>query len=219
MREKKALVLANGSSPKGKEIEFLNSIGYNFLICADGGANSAKKIGIIPDLIIGDMDSISDKNREYFKDRCEIIEYKRQDDTDVEKSLKYLIKTKYTDVVLLGAAGNRLDHTICNLGIVLKFYDKIRISILYKESFLRPYSGSQSIRTIKGETISLYGFDTKTRISSEGLKYPLINSTLTFGEKESTSNVAMKEKIYLTIKNGVIFVIRNYKLLKKHDLI
>jgi thiamine pyrophosphokinase len=219
MMEKKAIVLANGSSPTVKAINYFRAIGYDTLICADGGANTARQLKIIPSTIIGDMDSISDETKNYFKDKSDFFHYSRQDDTDVEKTLKYLVKRKYRDVILLGAAGNRLDHTICNLGIILKFYEEVRISILYKKSFLRPYSGAITIPTIKGETISLYGFDNKTTINSEGLKYPLVNTTLPFGEKESTSNVALKNEIRLEINYGVIFVIRNFKLLKKHDLI
>ncbi len=216
---KKALILANGNSPKKSEIKYLQSIGYNFLICADGGANSARKLKIIPDAIIGDLDSISEKTKEFYKDKTKIIKYKRQNDTDVEKSLKYLIKKKYDEVILLGASGDRLDHSFCNLGIVLKYFDKIRISILHEKSFLRPYSKNVVLQTIKNETVSIYGFDEKTKITSTGLKYPLKKTVLEFGKKEGTSNVAIKKEVTLKISSGIIFVIRDFNLLKKYDLI
>jgi len=216
---KKAIILANGDVPKKGRIEFLQKRGYNTLVCADGGANSAKKLKFIPDIIIGDLDSISEQNKKYFNNKCDIIQHTRQNDTDVEKALKYLIKKKYDEVILLGATGDRLDHTICNLGIVLKFYQKIKVSILHEKSFLRAYTKKKELTSIKGEIISLYGFDTKTKVISKGLKYPLNNIALPFGKKESTSNVAISNNVSLKITGGIIFVIRDFNLLKKHDLI
>ncbi len=215
---KKAIIIANGDVPKKSEIKYLQKKGYAEIICADGGANSARKLNIIPDYIIGDLDSISKENLKYFNKKASIIKLKRQNDTDVEKALKFLIKKKFTDVILLGATGDRLDHSFCNLGIVIKFFDKINISILHKKSFLRAYSGTIDFPTLKNEVISLYGFDVKTKITSKGLKYPLKNIALPFGQKESTSNVATTNKVSLKITGGIIFIIRDFKTLIKNDL-
>ena len=216
---KKALILANGDAPKIKQIRFLKKKGYKKLVCADGGANSARKLNIIPDVIIGDLDSISDETNTYYSGKSIIIKLKRQNDTDVEKAIKYLVKNKYEEVILLGATGDRLDHTICNLGIVLKFYDQINISILHEKSLLRAYDKDVELDTIKNEIISIYGFNEKTKITSRGLKYPLKNVALPFGKKESTSNVAKGKKVKLKMSNGIIFVIREFKILQDNDLI
>ena len=216
---KKAIIIANGDIPKKKQIKYLQSIGYKKIIAADGGANSARKLNIIPDKIIGDLDSITKENIKFFRKRTEIIQYKRQNDTDVEKSLKYLIDKNYKEVILLGSTGNRLDHTICNLGIVLKYFNKIKISILHGNSFLKAFGKDIILKTIPGETVSLYGFDNKTKIKSYGLKYPLNNISLPFGKRESTSNVAIGKEVKLKIKGGVIFVIRDFKTMRKNDFI
>lgn len=216
---KKALILANGDAPKIKQIKYLQKKGYKKLICADGGANSARKLNIIPDIIIGDLDSISDDTKKYYSDKSKIIKIKRQNDTDVEKAIKYLIKNHFDEVILLGATGDRLDHSICNLGIVLKFFHQINISILHDKSLLRAYNKNVELITQKDETISIYGFDDKTKVTSRGLKYPLKNVSLPFGKKESTSNAAKSKKVQLEIFNGIIFVIREFKVLKDNDLI
>ncbi len=216
---KKALILANGDAPKIKQIKYLQKKGYKKLVCADGGANSARKLNIIPDVIIGDLDSISENTKKYYTAKSKIIKVKRQNDTDVEKAIKYLIKNKFDEVILLGATGDRLDHSICNLGIVLKFFQQINISILHDKSLLRAYDTNVELITQKDETISIYGFDDKTKITSRGLKYPLKNVSLPFGKKESTSNVAKSKKIQLEISNGIIFVIREFKIIKDNDLI
>jgi thiamine pyrophosphokinase len=216
---KKCIILANGKTPRKNVIEFLKRKDYNIIICADGGANSARRLNIIPDYIVGDLDSIDKSTLKYFSGKSVIKKINRQNDTDVEKCLKYAISKKISEAILVGVTGDRLDHTFCNLGIVLKFFDKIKLNIIAENSYLSAYSGNIELKTFPGETISLYGFNLKTRITSEGLKYPLNKTQLPFGVRESTSNVAVKDKVKLKITGGRIFVIRDYNILQKHDLI
>jgi thiamine pyrophosphokinase len=215
---KKCLILANGQPPKKNVFNFLFKKGYNTLICADGGANSAYKLNLIPDFIIGDLDSIHPKVKKYYSRKSRIIRYSRQSDTDVEKCLKYAVKNKFTEVILLGATGDRLDHTFCNLGIALKFFDKINTRILHQKSLLSVFENKVELDTIKGELISIYGFDKKTKLTSRGLKYPLKKSALPFGEKESTSNVATGKKVEIKIHGGKIFIIREIEKLRENGL-
>lgn len=215
---KRCIILANGDTPSKKIINQLYSVGVNKLICADGGANIAYKLNLTPDFIIGDFDSIRPEVKKYYFSRSEIIQLKGQNDTDVEKCLKFAIKKKFGEVFLMGATGDRLDHTICNLGIVLKFYDKIRIKIIHKKSILIPCSGNLYLNTVPNELISLYAFDNNTKITSNGLYYPLKNTTLQFGKKESTSNFATSDKVSLNIKGGIVFVIRELNKAKKNGL-
>jgi thiamine pyrophosphokinase len=216
---KKCILIANGDLPKKKDIKLFIKKGYTDIFCADGGFNSAIKLGIIPKCVIGDFDSIDESLHTKYKKTVEFVHISRQTDTDVEKCLKYLTAKKYTDIVLLGATGGRLDHTVANLGVILKFYKKINISIISENSFLTIISGNVEIKTIPEEQISFFAFDKKTRITSKGLKYPLKNSTLLFGEKESLSNVSTKEKINLKISYGALFVIRDIDFMVNNDLL
>lgn len=215
---KKCLIIANGKPPAKSVVKHLIKMGYSTIICADGGANSAKKIGVVPNFIVGDLDSISESTLKYFRGKSKIVKYKRQNDTDVEKSLKFAISKKNDEVILLGVTGDRLDHTICNLGIILKFFDKIKISLVSEKSFLIPINTTTNFKSKIGETISLYAFDNKTKISSIGLKYKLDNTALPFGVKESTSNAAIQNNIKIKVTGGIVFVIRDYNFMKKYDL-
>lgn len=215
---KKCIILANGKPPKKSIITFFRKREYTKLICADGGANSALKMKLIPDVIIGDLDSVFLETQKVFKNVSKIIRLKRQNDTDVEKCLKYAINNQYDEALLIGATGNRLDHTFCNLGIVLKFFPQIKISLVAENSFLRAYTGNVELKTFPGETISLYGISEKTKISSQGLQYELQNISLPFGVRESTSNIAKKYLVKLKIRNGLIFIIRDINLIIKYDL-
>ncbi len=215
---KKSIIIGNGKYPRKNIIDYLQGVDYSTIICADGGANSAKKMGIIPDYIIGDLDSISEENLQYFKKKSIIIGIKRQNDTDIEKCLKFAIGKNIKQVVMVGVTGDRLDHTFCNLGIVLKFYSKISIKIIAEKSLLTACSGQVGIKTQTGEVISLYGFDENTRITSTGLKYILNKDSIPFGKKESTSNVAISNSVKLNITGGVIFVIRDFNTVRNNGL-
>jgi|ERR1035437_787770 thiamine pyrophosphokinase len=218
IKNNKCIILANGKPPAKSVLTFLKRKGYSTLICADGGANAARKINLLPDFIIGDLDSVTMDTLKYFTGKSEIIGNKHQNDTDVEKCIKYAIKKRLDNIVLTGVTGDRLDHTFCNLGIVLKFSRLAMLRIIAEDSLLAPYSGNVNMKTCSGETISLYGFNSKTRIISEGLYYPLKNISLPFGIKESTSNLAVGKEVKLKISGGVIFVIRDFKTIIKHDL-
>lgn len=216
---KGCIIIANGKSPKKSEIKFFISLGFKTVICADGGANSLYKLGLVPDLIIGDLDSINPSVLKHYSNKSEILHYTRQNDTDVEKCLKYAIKNKFSRSVILGATGDRLDHTICNLGILLKFSNRINVSMMHESSYLQVLSGRNTLDAVKGETVSIYGFNNKTKITTVGLKYPLKYAALPFGERESTSNIALKEKIEIYITGGKVFLVRDFNTLKTHGLI
>jgi thiamine pyrophosphokinase len=218
VRNNKCIIIANGKPPAKFVLTLLKKQGYSVIICADGGANTARKFNVLPDYIIGDLDSINEETLKFYTGKSVIISIKRQDDTDVEKCIKYALKKRLDDIVLTGVTGDRLDHTFCNIGIVYKFSHLARIRIIAENSYLTAYTGNVNIKTCSGETISLYGFDSKTRIISEGLHYPLKNISLPFGIKESTSNLAVGNTVKLKIKGGIIFVIRDIKTAVKHDL-
>lgn len=215
---KKSIILANGKPPQKQTISYLLKKGFSSIICADGGANHAHKMNLVPDYIIGDLDSISYKTLKFYKGKSKIIKLSRQNDTDVEKALKLAIQKGSDEAVLLGVTGDRLDHTLCNISIVKKFYKKIKCLIIAENSILIPISGQNKIKSIPGETISLYGFNKKTKITTEGLRYPLNKTALPFGERESTSNVSTLNEVKIKVQGGIVFLIRDFNFLKSNDL-
>lgn len=216
---KKALIAANGYIQSKSKIKNLQNEGYKFLVGVDGGNNYLSKLGLIPDLAIGDFDSINPTLLKKLESKTKVIHLRRQNDTDVEKALKYLIKNNFTDVILLGGTGDRLDHSIANIGFVLKYFDKIRISIIHYNSILIPLTGKVELNCWKNEIISLYTFSPETIVSSQGLKYKLNKTSLMIGKKDSTSNIATGTKVKLIIENGVVCVVRNLKMVLQNGFI
>lgn len=219
MKIKKCIILANGKSPLKSVIKYFQNKNYSDLICADGGGDTALKLNLIPKYIIGDFDSISTLTLKHYSRSTEMIKIKRQNDTDVEKCLKFAIRSHYSEVILMGVTGDRLDHTFNNLGIVLKYFTQINLGVVAENSFLKAYSQEIILKSLSGETISIYGFDNKTKITSSGLKYPLQKAALPFGFKDSTSNVSTSNEVVLKIQNGVVFVIRDINFVIKNALL
>ena len=88
------------------------------IIAADGGADRLLEYEILPDKIIGDLDSISESVKK--KHSKIIIETPDQNKNDLEKGLDWIENHKYTDVTIIGATGLRDDHTLSNIFIIMQ---------------------------------------------------------------------------------------------------
>jgi len=95
-----------------------------------------------------------------------------------EKALKLAIRKKFKRAVLVATTGDRLDHSLCNVGILLKYFGKIDLKLVHEKSVAYVRNGNYSFASVKGEIISIYAFDANTKVTSTGLKYPLKNTAL-----------------------------------------
>lgn len=204
-----AIIMANGDAPRKSVVTMLRSVGFTSLVCADGGLKIAAKIGLLPDAIIGDFDSSAPALREQYSGKSILIHNRDQNSTDIEKVLDYLLSRNCKRVVLLAAFGSRLDHSIANISILLKYAERLRLFIVHGSSLLTHLSGKHLFSTIPGEIISLYGFNRKTRFSTMGLKYSLRNEPIPFGTREGTSNVAEGDSVTVKVKGGTGVIVRD----------
>src|SRR5271169_2252454 len=122
-KNKHALIIANGTLPSANRIRMITHKAH-YIICADGGANHARRLGITPDIILGDFDSLHASTRKYFKS---VVHEKidDQENTDLEKALEYCIEHQFSSADVVGAFGDRIDHTTGSLGCFKKFGGKI----------------------------------------------------------------------------------------------
>ena len=136
----KAFIISNGQmSNNDFYLNLFKEQRPDYVICADGGANHLKKLGIIPNTIIGDLDSISIKDLEYYKNlEVEIIKYPtKKDETDTQLAIQYATTLPIKEIVLLGVIGDRIDHSLGNIylmeDIVLK---GLRVSIINENNIV-----------------------------------------------------------------------------------
>lgn len=197
----RAVIIGSGSI---KDYEYIKSkIRENdYIICADGGYDHAVKMGLSPDILIGDFDSVSELPK-----TSEIIKYPaRKDFTDGELAVKYAIEHGFDDVLLLAMTGDRADHTITDILLLTQCKNGC-IADDNNEIYLLRDSVTVSGR--KGDTVSIVpvGGDVGG-ITTHNLEYPLCNETLYFGESRGVSNVMTAEECVITAKKGIGLVIK-----------
>jgi thiamine pyrophosphokinase len=205
-KSKHALIICNGEIPPKK---FILSLLKNkpFIICADGGANKARLFGIIPHVIIGDLDSITRETRRYFSS-VPIIHRADQNSTDLEKSLDYLLNQSYSSATVIGATGERPDHTMANFSILLKYHRKISLLFLDERCTVEVIHRRVRFRAVKGQQISLVPLGRCSGIITRGLKYPLNDESLAPGVREGSSNEAVKSVVSVSLKKGSLLLFK-----------
>ena len=208
-KERHALIICNGEVLSAQEMRPLLKT-EPFIVCADGGANKARKLGIHPDVIIGDLDSISPSTRKFFS-RVKTIHVASQYSTDLEKALDYLIAHHYRNAVVVGATGGRPDHSLSNLSIFRKYRKRIRL--IFSDSLCDIHLIDRKIlfAASPGALVSLLPLGRCDGITTAGLKYPLRNESLELGVREGTSNVVVSSPVAISIKKGnlLLFLIKN----------
>ncbi len=204
-----ALLICNGEPPPPALARRLASR-VDLIVAADGGANTARRLRIRPDVIIGDLDSIKPASRRAFGSST-IIQVKRQDNTDLEKALDYLSLQDVTDVSILGASGKRMDFTFANLSVVWNYTSVLRLTIIGDGWYAIPVESRKKVSARPGTTVSLIPFGVCRGITLKGLRYPLSGASMKVGEI-GASNVVTRSPFTVTVRSGkmLVFVMAPY---------
>lgn len=116
--EVEAVVLANGEYPTASlPLHILESAPY--VVCCDGGADEYIRQGHIPNLIIGDGDSICEENRRKYGHLLHCIS--EQETNDQTKAVSYLLSQGKRRIAIVGATGRREDHTLGNISLLMDY--------------------------------------------------------------------------------------------------
>lgn len=197
----RAVIIGNGNI---RDYEYIKGKirGTDFIICADGGYNHALKMGITPDVLLGDFDSASG-----FEAMADRIEYpRRKDFTDGELAVMYAVGHGYDSVALIAMTGDRLDHTMADILLLDKCKNGVVIDDNNEIYLLRD---RLEIEGKKGQTLSIIPINGNAQgITTSGLEYPLCDETLYFASSRGISNVMLDSKCEITIKNGMALVIK-----------
>jgi thiamine pyrophosphokinase len=201
---KSALIICNGEPPPGALARRL-SRDADVIIAADGGANIARACGLRPDVIIGDLDSITPSTRRLFSSSL-ILHLTRQDNTDLEKALDFLTARRIAQAVIIGATGKRLDFTLGNLSVIWKHTSRVDLRLIGKDFTAIPVGRSKKIAGRIGTTVSLIPFGKCSGITLRNLQYPLVNGTMNAGAI-GISNVVVKSPFTVEVRRGNMLMI------------
>lgn len=181
-------------------------------IAADGGAvNARAHLHLAPHILIGDLDSIDLATRAWCEQAgAEIIQHPREkDETDLELAIDLAIARGATDLTILGALGDRFDHTIANALLLIK---PMRAGVIARlaaaDSETWVAAEHTTMAGIIGETISLIPLsDRVDGITTTGLRYPLRNESLYLGSPRGVSNELIAEQAEVTWTNGMLLIV------------
>ena len=209
VKVKKAVILADGEFPLHKvPLELLK--GADLLVCCDGAVKKLEGTGIIPDAIVGDMDTLEAELIDKY--RSIIHKDPDQESNDLTKAFKYTLSHQPGSISIIGATGRREDHTIGNISLLAEYASmtEIPIAIYTDHGIFTPMKESGCIKTAPGTRISLFAFGSDVRIESEGLKYPLKGVVFDSWWK-GTLNEASSEFVRLNISNGTVILFTLYR--------
>ena len=195
----------------------LNKEGYQGMICADSGANHAFEFMFLPEIVIGDLDSIDKQVKDYFiTNGVEFIPYpKDKDYTDGELAIEEALKRGADTLYICGAFGGREDHELANIFLAARFSHLFRRIVLFGDDFYAFFANGKEKINVKGncgDTLSLLPLSSLIKsITIEGFRYPLVNADLAFGSTWGLSNVLTKEIGNIYFKEGMLLVIHYHK--------
>lgn len=204
MHSKKCYIFAGTPGAECRDVVFDDD---RYVICADGGFSLAAKLGIFPDVVIGDMDTYKGK----LPDNCEVIKYPAEkDDTDTMLAVRLALDRGYRDIVICGAVGGRLDHTFANIQV---------LRYIMKNGGSGELAGDGNFAVMQGPGIRIYNHRNGyycslfsytgecSGITLKGFKYPLNNASLTNGFPLGISNVITGKSAVIVVEKGLLLVI------------
>ena len=194
-----------------------------FLVAVDGGLTHLQKMGKKPDLLIGDLDSITGKQTSSIqKASIEIVRFpKRKDETDLELALLEMVSRKFTILRIVGGLGKRFDHALVNLSLLtLPELQHIDVRLVDDTCEIFLVKQNEKIKGKSGDLISLVPlFGPVTDITTRDLEYPLRNETLYPEKSRGISNVMKRSTCEINFAKGNLLCIHYFNSKEKTRII
>lgn len=208
----KALIIASGT------IEDYNILKReveesDFILCVDGGVDHILNIGFYPDIVFGDLDSISAEGLAYIKQRnIPIRKFDSvKDSTDTELGLDYVISKDCKEITLMGVTGSRQDHTLANIFLLSYLLDRnIKGKIIDSNNIIYLTDDYLELEKLKDYYISVVPIvEEGINVSLKGFFYNLENKFIPFGSTLGVSNEIIEEYGKVKIHRGRAIVFQS----------
>ncbi len=208
----RAVIFANGILDKNDRV-LSHLKPEDLLIAADGGTEHCKEIGIRPDIVIGDMDSISSQLMAEFQSRGTnfIIHSRDKDQTDLELALSYAKQNGVNEVIFFGILGGRLDLSLSNILLLARDEWKSMSLVVINgpdTAFLLRAKDSISVIGKPGDLLSLVPISEVVEgVSTRGLRWQLDQAVLLQGNTRSVSNELLTDSAQVKIDMGKLLLV------------
>ena len=202
----KIVIIGNGEDwRKEKIIQFCRE--SNFIIAADNGLSILHRFNLVPDLIIGDLDSVSPSLLEQYK-QIPVEKYPQKKDlTDSELCIQKAIEMNPKEITLLAMTGNYFDHSYASIINLFRNYQHdIKIKIITSNSTIFPVTKKTTLLELKGRRFSLFPLTNVIQFSMTGAQYNFSKGDLIFTDY-SISNVIIDNKLEISFQKGKLFCV------------
>jgi thiamine pyrophosphokinase len=211
--EMKALIMANGEYGN-LEWYRIRARNYQLIICADGGANQAARLGIVPDMVIGDMDSIEEKHRlELQSVGAQFFPFSTDKDfTDTQLAMEIAEEKGAKSITIWGGTGNRLDHSLANIFSAIRYVNSgIHVQLESPKETIYYVKDQLSLHGNIGDIVSVLALgEEASGVSLTGLKYPLVKATLEANLPIGISNSMVTSDALIQVESGILAVFHNH---------
>lgn len=202
----RTIILANGKFPEHEiPLGFLHHAEQ--IICCDGATQSLLNIGLKPDFIIGDLDSVSEEIKKQFSSI--LLQQPDQETNDLTKAFQFCLENNKTEITILGATGKRDDHTLGNLALLTDYAEKANIQMLTDDGVFTPLSKTSILESYPEEQVSIFSLQPDTVFTFHNLLYPVKNRKLT-SWWQGTLNEAKTNNFTIEFNQGKVLVFREY---------
>jgi thiamine pyrophosphokinase len=204
------VIFANGAAPD-RSTAARRAADSDLIIAADGGTRHALSAGVLPHVVIGDLDSLAEADRAQL-DRAgvRLIVYPAHKDyTDLELALRYALDQHATEIVICSALGGRWDQSLANLMLLTQpALAHVSACIVDRRLSIQVVRGRAEIAGRAGDLLSLIALQGDARgVTIEGCEYPLSNATLPFGATLGISNVLRDSVARVTVAEGLVLAL------------
>ena len=184
------------------------------VICADGGARYAKELGIVPQVIIGDMDSIDEATLAFFEAKGTIVmrHETTKNETDTELALIHAVGMEPERILVFGALGSRMDHSLANIMLLASIVPAaVDVRIIDDRCEIFTVTEGATVRGEPGQTVSLLPLSpVVSGVTLEGFEYPLRDGEIAMGRSLGISNRLVGTEGSVTLRSGRLLIINNF---------
>lgn len=193
-----AVICLNGSIPTDDLFEQFAELP---LIAADGAANALVAMGVVPEFIVGDLDSVDADTLRRIDGLSEVIVEPDQDTNDFEKTLRFAEGQLWKRLLIVGIHGGDLEHTLNNWSVMMRYGKTLSLTALDRTRYALPLFASTQFSASENELLSLIP-QPHAHLTTEGLQWPLLNEALSLGGREGARNRASAEVVRITVHDG-----------------
>jgi thiamine pyrophosphokinase len=207
-----AIVFANGKIP-GVDAQPVAVPPGSLVIAADGGARLCRALGLVPNVVVGDCDSLDPAElAELVAAGVEVVRHPaRKDHTDLDLALQLAAARGAGEALVYGALGLRWDMTLANMLLaVAPHLGGLRVGLIDGAQTLWPLRGGQSLTLTgqPGDVVSLIPVGgAAVGVTAVGLAWVLADDTLAFGSTRGVSNELVGEQATVRLRQGFLICV------------